>query len=94
MKRCPSFRELAEDPLRSGLTKPVHVPIGRINRGSVGYKERERRGVGDTLGIPEGREMKREGELQRYEQDTLFIYVTNEVKKKRMKLSFPDLCYK
>lgn len=33
------------------------------------------------MGIPEEREMKREGELGRYEQDTLFIYVTNEVKK-------------
>lgn len=34
------------------------------------------------MGISEGREMKREGELGvGYEQDTLFIYVTNEVKK-------------
>lgn len=33
------------------------------------------------LGILEGREMKREGDLGGYEQDTLFIYATNEVKK-------------
>lgn len=90
MKCCHSFRELAQDPLKSELTKPVHIPIGRINRDSVGYKKRERRGEGDMLGISGGREVKKEGELGGYEQDTLFIYVTNEVQPSRFMLQINE----
>lgn len=55
MKRCYSFRELAQDPLKSKLTKPVHIPTGRINRDSVGYKKRERRGEGGHVGDTRGK---------------------------------------